>query len=115
MTTPPKKPEFETPDQMLQRILWPVAAKLLAQDPLLLFDGASGNLISANEPASLAPGLDLPLPPQPTFAEMLAGGQEHRAMLWPFLTSGNMRSWTGLVTGAPGLICGASLSGRDYQ
>jgi len=100
MTTSPKKPEFETPDQMLQRILRPVAAKLLANDPLLLFDAASGSMINASEAALFALGLDLSLPLQPTFAEVMTNSGEDVESLWAALVGGEMRQWSGVLTGA---------------
>ena len=84
MTTPSKNADFETPQDLLTRLLGPVGARLFDKEIILVFDAASGFLASATAAALGALGLDLDAPFQPTYAESVGPEAAER---WPWWRS----------------------------
>lgn len=100
MTTPSKNADFETPQDLLTRLLGPVGARLFDKEIILVFDAASGFLASATAAALGALGLDLDAPFQPTYAESVGPEAAER---WPAILGGEAARWSGEVSGALGL------------
>ncbi len=109
MTEEPLNIEADTPERLLEKLMGPVAGKLLSDNVLLLFDLETGGLCAANTTAQMQLGLDDSSPIQPTFTEMTAlGGADD---YWEKLASGEDCNWSGSIEGALGLsvtgdICG---------
>ena len=99
--TPPSEPRVpRRPETLLAQILGPVAARLLAQHTLLLFEATGGHLVAANDKALFDLGLDLDVPLQPTFVEMAAGAEQMAEEIWQAALGGELINWSGPLTGA---------------
>lgn len=100
MTTPSKSADFETPHDLLARLMGPVAARVLEQDVILVFDATSTCLVSANETSLVRLGVDLSTALQPSFADCVGIGAADR---WQTILAGEVARWTGEISGALGL------------
>ncbi len=85
--------------QVLPDVIGPLAAKLLANDSLLLFDCTSGKLVSANTHAQFALGLDLDNATPPGFDNIVDDGAQSPYQLWSDITSGATCTWVGQISG----------------
>ncbi|MEL6838782.1 MAG: PAS domain-containing methyl-accepting chemotaxis protein [Pseudomonadota bacterium] len=101
MTEEPLSIESETAAPLLPAVIGALAAKLLADKSLLLFDVDTGTLVAANDTAQMQLGLDLASAIQPTFSEMV--GDEIAQAHWDLLLSGEDCKWNGMIEGALGL------------
>ena len=109
MSETPDQAQFDVPAQILPDVLGPLAAKLLANDALLLFDAETATLASANEAAIMELGLDLDNPIQPVFNEMVDADGGDPESLWAQLDAGEDQMWDGTINGALGLMAQGSL------
>lgn len=103
MSETPDAAQFDVPAKILPNVIGPLAAKLLVNDTLLLFDSETAGLVSANEAAIMQLGLDLDNPTQPSFGEMMSDDPSGGDMIWAQLEAGEDHTWDGQITGALGL------------
>ncbi|MCK0094090.1 PAS domain-containing methyl-accepting chemotaxis protein [Yoonia sp. F2084L] len=107
MTEEPLSIEVDDTAALLPQIIGPIAAKMLADKTLLLFDLETGTLVATNDNAQMQLGLDLTNPIQPTFAEMV--GAESADLHWTALNDGADCTWSGSIEGALGLSVAGDL------
>lgn len=101
MSESPRTNAFERPEPNLFALAGTLVSHLLSDKVLLLFDMATGTLVSANDMAQAQLGLDLDNAIQPTFAEMC--GADAGDAYWSQLTAEMECAWSGPVEGGLGL------------
>lgn len=101
MTEKPQNMKPDASEPLLERVIGSIAARLLADRILLLFDVMSGSLCATNPLAEMQLGLDTTNPIQPTFSEMV--GASDAETYWTALLSDQDCSWSGTLEGALGL------------
>ncbi|WP_342070891.1 methyl-accepting chemotaxis protein [Yoonia algicola] len=101
MTEEPLNIAPDASEPSLERVIGPIAARLLADKVLLLFDAGTATLCATNQPAEMQLGLDTTTPIQPTFSEMLGAGNADD--YWTALLADQDCTWSGTVEGALGL------------
>ncbi len=108
MTEEPQNMKPDASKPLLDRVIGPVAVRLLADKILLLFDVTTGSLCATNPLAETQLGLDTTNPIQPTFSEMVSASDAET--YWTALTSDQECSWSGTLEGALGLAIQGDIS-----